>query len=239
MGRKVHPKIFRIGINQEWDSRYYASRWHFEPYLQIDEAVRDYLKGLFPKGIVGKVALEHGSNTLKVIIFTPRPGLVVGRQGTQIKQIEKAVQMIFESSKMAERMLGRKRVSGISLEIREIKEPETSASLVSQEIASQLERRMPFRRVMRGMLAKLMRHKDIKGAKIRVKGRLNGAEIARSEWVFGGNVPLQTLRANIDYGFCQAVTKFGSIGVKVWIYKGDVFGDERMFQPDTLGIDRR
>jgi len=235
MGRKVHPKIFRIGITQEWDSHYYASRWHFEPYLQIDEAVRDYLKGLFPKGIVGNVIFEHGSNMLKVIIFTPRPGLVVGRQGAQIKQIEKAVQAIFESSQSTKRGGGKKRTSGVSLEIREVKEPETSASLVSQEIASQLERRMPFRRVMRGMLAKLMRHKDIKGAKIRVKGRLNGAEIARSEWVSGGNVPLQTLRADIDYGFCQAVTKFGSIGVKVWIYKGEIFRTENTFQGETFG----
>jgi len=238
MGRKVHPKIFRIGINQDWDSHYYAPRWHFGPYLEVDEDVRNYLTGLFPKGIVEKVILEHGSNTLKVIISTPRPGLVVGRQGAQIKQIEKTIQAIFESSQASKKTpnTGKKRVSGVTLEIREIKEPETSASLVSQEVASQLERRMPFRRVMRGMLAKLMRHRDIKGAKIRAKGRLNGAEIARSEWVSGGSVPLQTLRADIDYGFSQAGTKFGSIGVKVWLYKGETFKDKEASQEESFGI---
>lgn len=227
MGRKVHPKVFRIGVNQDWDSRYFARRWNFGPYLSIDEAVRSYLFSSFPRGVIEKVILEHGSQKLKVVVYTSRPGLIVGRQGVQIKEIEKHVQKIFAARQKGLPMGGKAKQLTVTVDIQEVREPELSASLVSQEIASQLERRMPFRRVMRGMLAKLMRHRDIKGAKIRVKGRLNGAEIARSEWVSSGNVPLQTLRADIDYGFCQAVTKFGTIGVKVWIYKGEVFGDRQ------------
>lgn len=235
MGRKVHPKIYRIGINQDWDSRFFASRWHFAPRLLIDELIRTYLGGSFAKGIIERVIVEHGSNTLKVIISTSRPGLVVGKQGAQIKQIEKKIREILElhqeniasplSTKKASGQAQRKQ-KNVAIEIQEVKDPETSASLVSQEVALQLERRMPYRRTIKGMLGKLMRHKAIKGAKIKVKGRLGGAEIARSEWVSQGSVPLQTLRSDIDYGFCQAVTKFGTIGVKVWIYKGEVFGQK-------------
>lgn len=222
MGRKVHPKIFRIGINQDWDSHYFATRWHFAPYITIDEGIRDYIKGLFAKGVVERIVMEHSSNVVKVVIFTPRPGLVIGKQGGQIKTIEKRLKEILQVKRMFSGAKGKQQ--NISIEIKEIKDPETKASLVAQDIATQLERRIPHRSVIKGTLGKLMRQKIIKGAKIKVKGRLDGAEIARCEWVSSGSVPLQTLRSDIDYGFSEAITKFGTVGVKVWIYKGQSFG---------------
>ena len=242
MGRKVHPVAYRLGVNKESDSRYFASRWHFTPYLKIDEAIRNYLLKIFQKGIIEKIELEHASNTFRLIIHTPRPGLVVGKQGAQTKQIEKKVQELLESHRNSFRVYepssraqaegkqtgllksrGKEKQPLVSIDIREVKEPETKSSLVAQEIASQLERRMPYRKTIKGMLSKLMRHKEVKGAKIKVKGRLDGAEIARCEWVSAGSVPLQTLRSDIDYSFYQAITKFGTIGVKIWIYKGEIF----------------
>ncbi len=234
MGRKVHPIVYRLGVNKEWDSRYFALHWHFTPYIKIDEAIRNYLKETFQKGVIEKVLFEHSSNKFRVIIYTPRPGLVVGRQGMQTKLIEKKINQIIESSRTLlksknqpaenkSKQLNKEKQPLVSIEIREIKDSDASASIVAQDIAVQLERRMPFRKTIKGMLAKLMRHKDIKGAKIKVKGRLDGAEIARCEWVAGGSVPLQTLRSDIDYSLSQAITKFGTIGVKVWIYKGEIF----------------
>lgn len=235
MGRKIHPKLYRLGINQDWNSHWFAPKGRFGFYLKADTCIRDMVLKLFPKGVIERVAIERSPSILKVVIFTPRPGLVVGRQGVQIKKIEEQitsfVKQHIESRGRSEGIVSDKSISPasgkkavrISIEIQEIKEPELYAHLISQEIAAQLERRMPYKRILKQSLARLMRHKGVKGAKLKVKGRLGGADIARAEWVFAGSVPLQTLRSDISYGFSEAITKWGVVGVKVWIYKGEVF----------------
>lgn len=214
MGRKINPKLYRLHTNQDWESHWFAPRGRFGSGLKMDYTIREMVFGLFQKGIIDKVRIERSLSNLKVIISTPRPGLVVGKQGVQIRQIESNVATFCAKELKPPR---------VSIEVQEIKNPELHAHLMAQEVASQLEKRMSYRRVLKQMLARLMRHKNVKGAKIRAKGRLGGAEIARSEQVFAGSVPLQTLRSDIEYGFCQAITKWGAIGVKVWIYKGEVF----------------
>lgn len=215
MGRKIDPRVYRLGINKDWDSHWFAPRGKFGAYLKVDSQIRIMAFSLFPKGVIDKVVIERSLNALKAIISTPRPGLVVGKQGAQIREIEKRVAAFV--SQVNTKPLK------VSVEIREIKSPELHAHIISQEIAGQLEKRMPYKRVLKQTLSRLMRNKEVKGAKIKVKGRLDGADIARSEWVFNGSVPLQTLRSDIDYGFSEAVTKWGVVGVKVWIYKGQVF----------------
>jgi small subunit ribosomal protein S3 len=214
MGRKIDPRLYRLGVHKDWDSHWFAPRAKFGAYLEIDYMIRKLVFSLFPKGVIDKVEIERSSNALKVIIGTPRPGLVIGRQGAQIKDLEKK---IAEFTKTGSRQLK------IAVEIKEIKSPELHANIIAQEIAGQLEKRMPHRRILNQTLGRVTRNKEVKGAKIKVKGRLGGAEIARIEWVTSGSVPLQTLRSDIDYGFCEAITKWGVVGVKVWIYKGEVF----------------
>jgi len=218
MGRKINPRLYRLQIRKDWNSHWFAARGKFGPYLQLDYTVRKMIRSFFPKGVIEKVLIERSSNALKVVISTTRPGLVVGKQGVQIREIEKKVgELVKQFTKEGASKLR------VSIEIQEIKDPELRAHIVAEEVASQLERRMPYRRVLRQTLERLMRHKEIKGAKIKAKGRLGGAEIARSEWVFAGSVPLQTLRSDIDFGFAEAITKWGVVGVKAWIYKGEVF----------------
>lgn len=235
MGRKINPKLYRIGINQDWDSHWFAPKGRFGFYLKADKHIRDAVFKLFPKGVIDKVVIERSPSVLKVVISTPRPGLVVGRQGVQIKKIEEQITSLVnrnDTSRKGQKdgiphknstPASNKKAVRISIEIQEIKEPELYAHLISQEVAAQLERRMPYKRILKQSLARLMRHKGVKGAKIKVKGRLGGADIARAEWVFSGSVPLQTLRSDISYGFSEAITKWGAVGVKVWIYKGEIF----------------
>lgn len=214
MGRKINPKLYRLSTHEDWESHWFAQKGRFGPYLMLNKKIRDMIFSFFPKGVIDRVLIEHSSSALKVIILTPRPGLVVGRQGVQIKKIEERINFFAGKGSKSFRVV---------VDIREIKDPELHANIIAQGIALQLEKRMPYRRVLKQTLSRLMRHKGVKGAKIKVKGRLGGAEIARSEWVFDGSVPLQTLRSDISYGFVQAITKWGAVGVKVWIYKGEVF----------------
>lgn len=215
MGRKIDPRLYRLTINKDWNSHWFAPKGKFGPYLQADQVIRDIIVSLFPKGVIEKVIIERSLDVLKIIIFTPRPGLVVGKQGIQIREIEAKVKSFVNKE-------GGKPVK-VTLEIQEISDPETHASIVSDEVAGQLEKRMPYKRVLKQALGRIMRNKIAKGAKIKIKGRLGGADIARTEWVYEGSVPLQTLRSDIDYGFSEAITKWGAVGVKVWIYKGEVF----------------
>lgn len=214
MARKIDPRIFRISINKDWDSHWFAPKGKFGPYLAVDQNIRTIVFALFTKGIIDKVLIERSLNALKVTILTPRPGLVVGKQGAQIREIEKRIAALVNK--------GVKPLK-VTVEIQEIKDPELHAHIIAQEMAAQLERRMSHKRILKQTLGRLARHKGIKGAKLKVKGRLDGADIARSEWVFTGSVPLHTLRSDIDYGFAEAITKWGVVGVKVWIYKGEVF----------------
>ncbi|MBI3335872.1 MAG: 30S ribosomal protein S3 [Candidatus Portnoybacteria bacterium] len=218
MGRKINPRLYRINILKNWNSHWFAPKLKFKSYLEVDHKIREMVFSLFQKGVIDKVIIERSSNSLKVIIFTTRPGLVVGKQGTQIREIERRVGKFVKES--SDEKVGKLRMA---VEIQEIKDPELHANIIAQEVASQLERRMPYKRILKQTLERVKKSKEVKGVKIKVKGRLGGAEIARTEWVFAGSVPLQTLRSDIDYGFSEAITKWGAVGVKVWIYKGQMF----------------
>jgi small subunit ribosomal protein S3 len=205
MGQKVHPYGFRLGFNKTWRSRWYADR-DYEKLLHEDLALRDMLKRRFQHAGVSKIEIERAANKLKIDIHTSRPGIIIGRKGTEVEKLKQEIQ---------------KRTSrDVFINIQEIQKPELDAQLISESVAMQLEKRVAFRRAMRKAVESALRF-GARGIKVRVSGRLNGAEIARSEWYLHGQLPLQTLRADIDYGFAEANTTYGQIGVKVWLYKGE------------------
>lgn len=208
MGQKVNPHGLRVGIIKDWDSRWYASDKDFSDLLIEDKKIREYLKKrLFLSGI-SKIEIERTANKVKININTAKPGMVIGKGGSGIEAVRKEV----------EKLVGNK---SVSININEVKVPELDAQLVAENIAAQLEKRISFRRAMKQAMQRSMRS-GAKGIKAMTSGRLGGAEIARSEWYREGTIPLHTLRADIDYGFWEAHTTYGRIGVKVWIYKGEV-----------------
>jgi len=207
LGQKVHPYGFRLGINRTWRSRWFA-RKDYGALLHEDLHLKAMLKKKFYHAGISHVEIERAANKLTIIIFTSRPGIIVGKKGTEIEKLKKDLQVL----------TGR----DINLKIQEVNKPELDAQLVSEGIAQQLEKRIAFRRAMRRAVDSTLRF-GAKGIKVRTSGRLNGAEIARTEWYLTGQLPLHTLRADIDYGFAEANTTYGVIGVKVWIYKGEVF----------------
>ena len=190
MGQKVHPYGFRLGFNKTWRSRWYSDR-DYAKLLHEDLALRQNLKKRFSHAGVSRIETERAANKLKIDIYTSRPGIIIGRKGTEVDKLKQ-----------------------------EIQKPELEAQLISESVAVQLEKRVAFRRAMRKAVESALRF-GARGIKVRVSGRLNGAEIARSEWYLHGQLPLQTLRADIDYGFAEANTTYGQIGVKVWLYKGE------------------
>ena len=210
MGQKTSPTSFRVGINKDWASRWFGHR-KYKEYLKDDVAVRGFLNQKLKNVAVDRIELERGTDALNILIYTARPGLIIGRGGTGVEELKSAV-----------RDLLKKKV-GVRIEIQEIKNPEASASIMAESIVDQIEKRIPFRRVMKQTLSKIMAGKGVKGAKIQIGGRLDGAEIARSEHLEEGSLPLQTLRADIDFARATAITTYGTIGVKVWIYKGEKF----------------
>lgn len=206
MGQKVHPKGFRIGVIKDWDAKWYAEK-DFQAYLHEDLKIRKYVKEkLFAAGIA-RVEIERAANRVKVNISTAKPGIVIGRGGAEVENLRKAL----------EKMTGKK----VNINIVEIKKPELEAQLVAESVAAALEKRIAFRRAMKQTVSRTMRM-GAEGIKIMCSGRLGGAEIARTEWYVEGKVPLHTLRADIDYAFAEADTTYGKIGIKVWIYKGEV-----------------
>lgn len=207
MGQKVNPHGFRVGVIKDWDSRWYADKKNFADYLVQDDKIRKYLKKkLFTAGI-STIEIERAAKRVKVTINTSKPGMVIGKGGSGVEQTRKEL----------EKMIG----GNVSVNVEEIKRPETNAQLVAENIASQLERRVSFRRAMKQSMQRSAKY-GIKGIKTSVSGRLGGADMARTEGYSEGTIPLQTLRADIDYGFAEADTTYGKIGVKVWIYKGEV-----------------
>jgi small subunit ribosomal protein S3 len=208
MGHKVHPIGIRLGIARDWNSKWYATKREFPVYLAGDLKARDYLRSKLAQAGIGKIAIERPAKTARITIHTARPGVVIGKKGEDIEKLRKDVSDIM----------------GVPthINVAEIRKPETDAQLVSESIAQQLERRIMFRRAMKRAVQNAMRLGAL-GIKVNVAGRLNGAEIARTEWYREGRVPLHTLRADIDYGFSEAKTTYGIIGVKVWVYKGEVF----------------
>jgi small subunit ribosomal protein S3 len=205
MGQKVHPIGFRLGFNKTWRSRWYAEK-EYANLLFEDLALKKDLKKRFAHAGVSRVEIERAANKLKVSIFTSRPGIIIGRKGQEVDKLKQEVQ--------------KKTGKEVFINIQEILKPELDAQLVSESVALQLEKRIAFRRAMRKAVDAALRF-GAKGIKVRVSGRLNGAEIARSEWYLHGQLPLHTLRADIDYGMSEARTSFGAIGVRCWIYKGE------------------
>jgi small subunit ribosomal protein S3 len=205
MGQKVHPVGFRLGFNKTWRSRWYADR-EYANLLHEDLGLKQDLKKRFSHAGVSRVEIERAANKLKITIFTSRPGIIIGRKGQEVDKLKQEVQ----------KRTGKE----VFINIQEILKPELDAQLVSESVALQLEKRIAFRRAMRKAVDAALRF-GARGIKVRVSGRLNGAEIARSEWYLHGQLPLHTLRADVDYGFAEARTAFGQIGVKTWIYKGE------------------
>ncbi|EQD50624.1 30S ribosomal protein S3 [mine drainage metagenome] len=208
MGHKVHPTGFRLGIAKDWNSKWFAGKREFAQYLVADLKVREMLKKRLAAAGISKILIERPAKNARVTIHTARPGVVIGKKGEDIEKLRHDVTALM----------------GVPthINVAEVRKPELDAQLVAESIAQQLERRIMFRRAMKRAVGNSMRLGAL-GIKVNVGGRLNGAEIARSEWYREGRVPLHTLRADIDYGFAEAKTTYGIIGVKVWIYKGEVF----------------
>ncbi|NOT62892.1 MAG: 30S ribosomal protein S3 [Acidobacteria bacterium] len=206
MGQKVHPYGFRLGYNRSWHSRWFAKKG-FGDLLIEDLKLKKELKKKFAQAGVSQIEIDRAANRVKIIIYTSRPGIIIGRKGAEIDKLKQE--------------LSRKTKRDVLIDIREIQKPELNAQLQAEKIAQQLEKRIAFRRAMRKSVEEATRF-GAQGIKVRVSGRLNGAEIARSEWTLQGRLPLHTLRADIDYGFAEANTTFGIIGIKVWIYRGEI-----------------
>lgn len=227
MGQKVHPIGFRLGIAADWNSRWYADGKDYSRFLVKDVEVRDYLKKRLSQASVSKVHIERSANSALITIHTARPGIVIGKKGEDIEKLRVKLGG----------MMGMP-VGAIKINIEEVRKPEIDAQLVAESIAQQLERRIMFRRAMKRAVGNAMRLGAL-GVKVKVGGRLNGAEIARSEWYREGRVPLHTLRADIDYGVTEANTTYGVLGIKVWIYKGEVFDLEQKSARENTGKKRK
>ena len=206
MGQKVNPHGLRVGIIKDWDSRWYAEA-DFADNLVEDYDIRKYLKKRLYNSGVAKIEIERASDRLKVIIYTAKPGVVIGKGGSEIEKVKKELQKFTDKK--------------LLIDIKEVKRPEKEAQLVAEQIAAQLENRVAFRRAMKSSMQRSMRA-GVQGIKTSVSGRLGGADMARTEFYSEGTIPLQTLRANIDYGFAEADTTYGKVGVKTWIYHGEV-----------------
>ena len=222
MGQKVMPTGFRLGITEDWRSRWYSDK-DYAKNLANDMEIRKFLDKYLAKAAVAKVEIERAGDKVKVIITTARPGVVIGKKGSEIEQLRKELAKI---------------VGGpVNIEVIEVKRPELDANLVAQSIAEQLEGRVAFRRAMRKAVQSA-RKSGAKGIRIQCAGRLGGAEMSRREWYREGRVPLHTLRAKVDYGFCTAATQMGSIGVQVWVYHGEVMPGQKAPQPALEGNSR-
>lgn len=216
MGRKVHPFSFRIGVVNNWRSRWFDKK-NYKKLLEQDVKLRNFVAKKLNKAGVDSIEIERSANFINIIVKTARPGLVIGRGGGGVEELK------LEIRKLLQKNNPELSKTEIRLEIEEVRQSTSRARIVAQDIAHQIEKRMPYRRTMKQTLSKIMANKEVLGAKIMVKGRLNGAEIARKEWLKEGRIPLQTLRADIDYAEATAYTAYGTIGIKVWIYKGEVF----------------
>jgi small subunit ribosomal protein S3 len=208
MGHKVHPTGIRLGISKDWNSKWFANKREYAQYLTADLKVRELLRKKLAQAGVSRIQIERPAKSARITIHTARPGVVIGKKGEDIEKLRKEVSAVM----------------GVPahINVTEVRKPEIDAQLVAESIAQQLERRIMFRRAMKRAVGNAMRLGAL-GIKVNVGGRLNGAEIARSEWYREGRVPLHTLRADIDYGFAEAKTTYGIIGIKVWVYKGEVF----------------
>ncbi len=211
MGQKVHPTGFRLGISTDWTSKWYAEGADYAKFLNSDLEVRKYIKDKLSAASVSRIQIERPARAAFVVIHTARPGIVIGKKGEDVEALRREIARRMDLN-----------INNVKINIEEIRKPEIDAQLVAESVAQQLERRIMFRRAMKRAVSNAMRLGAL-GVKINVAGRLNGAEIARTEWYREGRVPLHTLRADIDYGFAEAATTYGIIGIKTWIFKGEVF----------------
>ncbi|HJD13534.1 MAG TPA: 30S ribosomal protein S3 [Candidatus Ruminococcus avistercoris] len=207
MGQKVNPHGLRVGVIKDWDSRWYAEG-NFADYLVEDYKIRNFLKKKLYTAGVSRIEIERASDVVKIIIYTAKPGIVIGKGGSEIEKVKAQLQKMVTGKKLI-------------VDIKEVKRPDRDAQLVAENIALQLENRISFRRAMKSTMSRTMKA-GAKGIKTSVSGRLGGADMARTEFYSEGNIPLQTLRADIDYGFAEADTTYGKVGVKAWIYNGEV-----------------
>ncbi len=219
MGQKVHPTGIRLGIATDWTSKWYAGNANYADFLHEDLKIREFLKKKLSQAAVSLISIARPTKSVVMTIHTARPGIIIGKKGEDIENLRKEIAQ----------QVGL-HVNNVKINIEEIRKPELDAYLVAEGIASQLERRVMFRRAMRRSVSNAMRL-GAEGIKINISGRLNGAEIARNEWYREGRVPLHTLRADVDYGTAEALTTYGILGVKVWIYKGEVFDFEAKNNP--------
>lgn len=214
MGQKVHPHGLRVGVIKDWDAKWYAEGTNFADNLVEDNHVREYLKKKLYTAGISRIEIERAAKRIKLNIHTAKPGMVIGKGGQGIEELKKGLKDIVKAS-------------NVLINIVEVKNPENNAQLMAESIAAQLEKRISFRRAMKQTIQRAMRT-GVKGVKTACSGRLGGAEIARAEFYHEGTIPLQTLRADIDYGFAEADTIYGKIGVKVWVYKGEVLPTKKV-----------
>ena len=226
MGQKVHPTGFRLGIATDWTSKWYAEGKDYSQFLNSDLEIREYLKNKLSQASVSRIQIDRPARAAFVVIHTARPGIVIGKKGEDVEALRKEIARRMDLN-----------INNVKINIEEIRKPEIDAQLVSESVAQQLERRIMFRRAMKRAVSNAMRLGAL-GVKINVAGRLNGAEIARSEWYREGRVPLHTLRADIDYGFAEAKTTYGIIGIKTWIFKGEVFDLESKQNEEMTDVKR-
>lgn len=226
MGQKVHPTGFRLGIATDWTSKWYAEGKDYAQFLNSDLEIREYLKNKLSQASVSRIQIDRPARAAFVVIHTARPGIVIGKKGEDVEALRKEIARRMDLN-----------INNVKINIEEIRKPEIDAQLVSESVAQQLERRIMFRRAMKRAVSNAMRLGAL-GVKINVAGRLNGAEIARSEWYREGRVPLHTLRADIDYGFAEARTTYGIIGIKTWIFKGEVFDLESKQNEEMAEVKR-
>lgn len=224
MTHVAHPYIQRIGINRDWKSRWFTTNpMKFREYLRVDAALRKFLKTRLKGMSVDAVEIERSEKDIRIIIKTARPGLIIGRSGEGITKLKKEIDLFLRKQKMSDKL-------DLKIDIEEIRSPESSARIVGQMIAEGLEKRLTFRRVMKQTAEKVMANRDVQGVRMSLAGRLGGADMARREELKKGRVPLQTLRADIDFARVEANLPYGVIGIKVWIYRGEVFTDRKSGQ---------
>lgn len=227
MTHVAHPYIQRIGVNRDWKSRWFTtSPAKFREYLRVDAALRKMLDARLKTMSVDAIEIERSQKDIRIIIKTSRPGLIIGRSGEGINKLKKDIDLFLRQQKTSDK-------PELKIDIEEIRSPESSARIVGQMIAESLEKRITFRRAMKQTVEKVMANRDVEGVRISLSGRLGGADMARREELKKGRIPLQTLRADIDFARVTARLPYGAIGIKVWIYRGEVFADRKVGQQDA------
>lgn len=219
MTHRVHPYSFRLGEIRDWKSRWFNLR-NYRVNLKTDVLIRDYLQKRLAKMYISKIEIERSPALLGIIIFSSRPGLIIGRAGSGAAILKNQIEKFMAKFNLP-------KPGELRLTIEEIKNPETDAAIVAKMVAENLEKRMSFRRVLKQTIAKVSAHREVKGVKIALSGRLDGSEMSRREWLMAGRIPLQTIRADIDFSRQRASLPYGAIGIKVWIYKGEVFAENK------------